>query len=218
MLTSLSPLWAALTLWCTCSLHPRILHLVSFTSGSQPSFCSSPVFQRAKGVYWRWPSQCLPKDQYLIHSLTDLEWCLGLMQTPKTGYHSQHTSITVSSPKPNTDQGHLRTNNLCSPETLRVTPCTWKIHFVVIVSVLLLVPRLEPRAPDMLRKYFATGPHPMLNSEKNIFNSQALLLKPPYQHYSTKPGHTNCLWKGWLVQMPALHAVKNSQQMGNSAF
>lgn len=105
----------------------------------------------------------------------------------------QHHSITVSSPEPNTDKGHLRTNNLGSPETLRMTPCTWKILFVIIVPVLFLVLRLEPRAPDMLRKYFATEPHPMLNSEKNIFNSQALLLKPRCQHYSTKPGHTNCL-------------------------
>lgn len=198
MLTSLNPLWAALTLWCTCSLHPRILHLISFTSGSQPCPCSPPVFQRAKGVYWRWPSQCLPKDQCLIHSLTDREWCLGLVKTPKTGYHGQQASTTgsVSSPEPSTDKGHLRTNNLCSPETLRVTPCTWKIHFVVVVSALLLVLRLEPRAPDMLRKYFATGPHPMLNSEKTSLIPKQLLLKPPCQHYSTKPGHTSCLWKG----------------------
>lgn len=130
----------------------------------------------------------------------------------------QHHRVTVSSLEPNTDKGHLRTNNLSSPETLRMTPCTWKIHFVVVVSALLLVLRLEPRAPDMLRKYFATGPHPMLNSEKTSLIPKQLLLKPPCQHYSTKPGHTSCLWKGWLVLMLALHAVKTSQQMGNSAF
>lgn len=72
-------------------LHLRVPALSLFVS-------SLPI-----GQWWLWLPQCLPKDQSLIHNLTELEQCLALVETLKTGYHS----VTLSSPEPSANEGRL---------------------------------------------------------------------------------------------------------------